>query len=225
MKWFTSRTLRSLPRRLVFDRTIPFSRRYHRTREWHSNQYRQPASRRRMQLGMSNPIKSSVPRPMLFWSISIMIWQSTWNTKCAVTEAAHGGPSGASYLPKPGRRFAFWTILHSLRSHLYYRGTRYSPRKGPPPHSRWCRQAENWPQTQKLELDRWTLPNNPARHVHPIRRPAHCGLEPTKCCRCCFPKRLSSRPDSGIPSLRSRNSRIGQGGKTAFIFPMLPENF
>ena len=35
-------------------------------------------------------------------------------------------------------------------------------------------------------------------------------------------KILSSRPDSGIPSLRSRNSRIGQGGKTAFIFPMLP---
>src|SRR5437660_9813991 len=34
-------------------------------------------------------------------------------------------------------------------------------------------------------------------------------------------KILSSRPDSGIPSLRSRNSRIGQGGKTAFIFPML----
>ena len=32
---------------------------------------------------------------------------------------------------------------------------------------------------------------------------------------------LSSRPDSGIPSHRSRNSRIGQGGKTAFIFPML----
>src|SRR5438309_10390679 len=31
-------------------------------------------------------------------------------------------------------------------------------------------------------------------------------------------KILSSRPDSGIPSLRSRNSRIGQGGKTAFIF-------
>ena len=32
---------------------------------------------------------------------------------------------------------------------------------------------------------------------------------------------ISSRPDSGIPSLRSRNSRIGQGGKTAFNFPML----
>ena len=32
-------------------------------------------------------------------------------------------------------------------------------------------------------------------------------------------KILSSRPDSGIPSLRSRNSGIGQGGKTAFIFP------
>src|SRR2546428_7224142 len=35
-------------------------------------------------------------------------------------------------------------------------------------------------------------------------------------------KILSSRPDSGIPSLRSRNSRIGQGGKTAFI-PMLKD--
>src|SRR5438093_8240808 len=34
-------------------------------------------------------------------------------------------------------------------------------------------------------------------------------------------KILSSRPDSGIPSLQSRNSRIGQAGKTAFIFPML----
>jgi len=32
--------------------------------------------------------------------------------------------------------------------------------------------------------------------------------------------RVSSRPNSGIPPLRSRNSRIGQGWKTAFI-PML----
>src|SRR5438034_8432270 len=38
-------------------------------------------------------------------------------------------------------------------------------------------------------------------------------------------KILSSRLDSLIPSLRSRNSRIGQGGKTAFIFPMLLELF
>src|SRR5437773_9450288 len=34
-------------------------------------------------------------------------------------------------------------------------------------------------------------------------------------------KILSSRPHSGIPSLCARNSRIGQGGKTAFVFPML----
>jgi len=39
--------------------------------------------------------------------------------------------------------------------------------------------------------------------------------------RPCTPKDIIFRPDSGIPSLRSRNSRIGQGGKTAFILPML----
>ncbi|PYS04262.1 MAG: hypothetical protein DMG16_03265 [Acidobacteria bacterium] len=52
--------------------------------------------------------------------------------------------------------------------------------------------------------------NIPARRVGWIVRPKNAPA-PRKI--------LSSRPDSGIPSLRSRNSRIGQGGKTAFIFP------
>ena len=41
------------------------------------------------------------------------------------------------------------------------------------------------------------------------------------CLISCALEKRPCTPDSGIPSLRSRNSRIGQGWKTAFIFPML----
>ena len=38
--------------------------------------------------------------------------------KCAVTEAANGGPSGASYLPKPGAVSHLFDVQHIFDAQL-----------------------------------------------------------------------------------------------------------